>query len=220
MPPSYFSADLFDFLIKLKRNNRREWFQKNKATYESLIKEPCIRFISDFAQHLNEISPQLVADPRSSMFRIYRDIRFSPDKKPYKTHVGLQFNHRGNGKNVHAPGFYFHLEPARCFMAAGSWHPDGPSLLKIREAIVARPAEWKKTTKGWEMVGESLSRPPRGFPCDHPLVEDLKRKDFLLLIDLNEKQICSPKFMSEFVRGCRKMAPMVEFLSRALALKW
>jgi uncharacterized protein (TIGR02453 family) len=220
MPPSYFSPDLFEFLVKLKRNNRREWFQKNKATYELLIKEPSIRFISDFAQHLHEISPHLVADPRNSMFRIYRDIRFSADKKPYKTHVALQFNHRGNGKNVHAPGYYLHIEPGRCLMGAGSWHPDGPSLLKIREAIVARGDDWKKATKGWELAGESLSRPPRGFPNDHPLIEDLKRKDFLFVMDLSEKQICSPKFMGEFVSGCGKMAPLVAFLSKALSLKW
>ena len=220
MPQSYFSSDLFEFLAKLKRNNRREWFQKRKPQYEQVIKEPCIRFISEFAQHLHEINPHLVADPRSSMFRIYRDIRFSADKKPYKTHVGLQFNHRGGGKNVHAPGYYLHMEPGQSFVAAGVWHPDRASLLKIREAIVARPEEWKKATKGWELGGESLSRPPRGFPIDHPLVEDLKRKDFLLLIDLNEKQICSPKFMGEFVKGCREMAPMVEFLAKGMGMKW
>src|SRR3954463_13150887 len=105
---AHFSPELFEFLKQLKRNNKREWFLRNKPRYDSIIKESCIHFISDMAEPMHQISEHISVDPRSSMFRIYRDIRFSADKKPYKTHAALQFNHRGHGKNVHAPGFYLH----------------------------------------------------------------------------------------------------------------
>jgi len=218
---SYFTPELFDFLVKLKRNNRREWFLKNKARYEAIIKEPSIRFVCEAAEPLHSISPQLRSDPKSSMFRIYRDIRFSSDKRPYKTHVGLQFSHGGGGKDVHAPGYYLHLEPGGCFVCGGIWQPDRIPLLKIREAIVNKPDDWKKVTRGLTISDEDkLSRPPRGFPCEHPLMEDLKRKSFIALIDLTEDQICGSRFMNDFAKATRKMAPMVEFLARGLSLKW
>jgi len=221
MPQSYFSPEALTFLTQLKKNNRRPWFQKNKSRYDATIKEPCIRFISDFAIPLHDISPYLVADPRKSMFRIYRDIRFSHDKKPYKTHVGLQFGLRGpQGKDVHVPGYYLHMEPGDCGVYAGIWHPDNPTLLKIREAIVARPDEWKKVTRGFELVGDTLSRPPHGFPKDHPLIEDLKRKDFMITVPLEDDDICSARFMAQFTKACKKMAPLVEFVAKALDLKW
>lgn len=221
MPQSYFTPEALVFLKQLKKNNRRPWFLKNKERYEQSVKEPCIRFISDFAVPLHDISPHLVADPKNSMFRIYRDIRFSHDKKPYKTHVGLHFGLRGrDGKTVHVPGYYLHLEPGDCGIYAGIWHPDTPSLHKIRTAIVSNPNQWKKATRGWDMYGESLSRPPHGFPKDHPLVEDLKRKDFMISTPLEDDDICSPKFKSNFNRNCRKMAPLVEFLAKALEMKW
>lgn len=108
----YFEADLFRFLTRLKRSNKRDWFLAHKDEYEKYARDPGIRFISDFAVHLSEISPYLMADPRSSrgsLFRIYRDTRFSADKRPYKTNVAMRFSHRG--KDVHSPGFYLHLEP-------------------------------------------------------------------------------------------------------------
>jgi len=217
----YFTTDLFDFLVRLKRNNRREWFLKNKARYEAVIKEPCIRFVCDAAEPLQSISPHLRSDPRSSLFRVYRDIRFSSDKRPYKTHVGMQFSHGGGGKDVHAPGYYLHLEPGQCFVCGGIWQPDRLALLKVRESIVAKPDAWKKAVRGLTLSDEDkLSRPPRGFPCAHPLMEDLKRKSFIALIDLNEKQICGKSFMSDFTKSTKKIAPLVEFLARALEMKW
>ena len=220
MPQAHFSPDLFLFLSQLKKNNRRPWFLKNKSRYEVSIKEPCVRFVTDFAVPLQSISAHIASDPRTSMFRIYRDIRFSHDKKPYKTHVGLRFPVRRGKEDVHVPGYYLHLEPGDCGVYAGIWHPDNPTLLKIREAIVARPEAWKKATRGWELIGDALSRPPRGFPCDHPLVEDLKHRDFMISAHFSEKDICSPKFMNEMAKACKKMSPLVEFLVRALEMKW
>ncbi len=219
----YFTDELFGFLKQLKRRNKREWFQANKERYQAVVRDPCLRFVAELGEPLRQISPWLVADPhptRGSMFRIYRDTRFSADKRPYKTHVGMSFPHRGTKQKVHLPGFYLHLEPGGCFSAAGCWHPDYPALIRIRSAIVARPAAWKKAVRGLELEGDALSRPPRGYPADHPLVEDLKRKDFLASVQFTEAQVCGPRFMAEFIVACRKLSPLVEFLSQALALPY
>jgi len=223
MGESYFTSELFGFLRQLKRRNNREWFQANKPRYEAVVRDACLRFIADLAGRLHQISPWLVADPhptRGSLFRIYRDTRFSTDKRPYKTHVGMSFPHRGTKQKVHLPGFYLHLEPEGCFAAAGCWHPDAPTLIRIRSAIVARPEAWTKSVRRLELEGDALSRPPRGYPCDHPLVEDLKRKDFMASVDFTEEQVCGPRFMADFLTACRKLNPLVGFLSQALELPY
>src|SRR5512138_1023433 len=141
---AYFSPELFTFLRELKRHNRREWFLANKERYETVVRAPALRFISSFALPLRRISPHLVADAhptRGSLFRIYRDTRFSADKRPYKTHVGIHFAHE-NEKNVHAPGYYLHLEPENCFAAAGIWRPDAPTLTRIRTTIAQDGKAW------------------------------------------------------------------------------
>jgi uncharacterized protein (TIGR02453 family) len=223
MGESYFTPKLFGFLKQLKRNNKREWFQANKARYEEVARDPCLRFITDLAGPLQGISPWLTADPhptRGSLFRIYRDTRFSADKRPYKWHVGMSFPHRGTRQKVHLPGFYLHLEPESCFAAAGCWHPDNPTLIQIRSAIVARPEAWKKAARGLELEGDALRRPPRGYPCDHPLVEDLKRKDFIASVEFSQAQVCGPRFMAEFLAAARKLSPLAGFLSQALGLPY
>ena len=135
---SYFTKATFTFLKDLTENNKREWFHQNKHRYEDHVRDPAIRFITDFGAHLRTLSEHFRSDPRTvggSMFRIHRDTRFSKDKTPYKTAIGIQFRHE-LGKNAHAPGFYLHIDRGGCFAGAGMWHPDSPSLKKIREAIV------------------------------------------------------------------------------------
>ena len=220
--PAHYSPDLLRCLARLKRNNNRDWFQAHKEEYENLLRGPAVRFITDFAVPLAEISGSLVADPRStrgSLFRIYRDTRFSHDKRPYKTHLAMRFSHRG--KDVHSPGFYLHIEQQGCFAACGLWHPEPPTLLKVRNAIVSRPEEWRAVRKlvNWDDAGK-LSRPPRGFPCDHEFVEDLKLRDIGTAIEFTDKQVCSPQFMSRFTSACRKMAPLGSFLSSAVGLRF
>jgi len=127
MPDPYFTPELFSFLKQLKRNNRRNWFLKNKDRYEEIARQPALRFISDLRFQLRSVSPWLVADPaphRGSLFRIYRDVRFSSDKSPYKTHLAMQFRHAGSKEGVHRPGIYFHIEPGASFIAAGTWRPE------------------------------------------------------------------------------------------------
>jgi uncharacterized protein (TIGR02453 family) len=219
---SYFTPELFQFLTRLKRNNRRDWFQAHQEEWENDVRQPVLRFITDFAAPLYEVAPHLVADPRpsrGSMFRIYRDTRFSHDKRPYKTHVAMRFSHRG--KDVHSPGFYLHLEPGGCFAASGLWHPEPEILLKVRNAIVSRPKEWRAVRKllNWDDAGK-LRRPPRGFPADHEFVEDLKLRDLGTAVNFSDKQICSARFMPTFVAACRTMSPVAAFLSSAVGLKF
>lgn len=219
---SFFTPELFAFLRKLNRNNNREWFARNKSRYDELAVQPAMNFILAFAPHLARLSPHFVADARptrGSLFRIYRDTRFSPDAPPYKTHVGIHFSHE-KGKDAHAPVFYLHLEPDGCFVATGVWHPDGRALTKIRQGIVAEPAAWKKIAARLELEGESLIRPPKGFDPAHPFIEDLKRKDYIASEALTEEQICSPKLMQLFTAACKKMSPLAEFTTKALGLKY
>jgi uncharacterized protein (TIGR02453 family) len=223
MPDSaFFQPELFEFLRQLKRHNDREWFAKNKARYEQVVRDPALRFIAEFQSPLSRISLHFVADPRptrGSLFRIYRDTRFAADKRPFKTHVGMHFAH-ASGKDVHAPLFYLHLEPKACFAAAGVWHPDNRTLTRIRTAIVRQPEQWAKATRKLELEGDSLTRPPRGYDPEHPFIEDLKRKDFVASVALGDEQVCSRRFMRDFAAACRTMTPLVEFTTKALGLKY
>jgi uncharacterized protein (TIGR02453 family) len=222
----HFTPELFQFLRQLKRNNDRDWFAKNKQRYIDDVQQPVLDFVSDVGAGLRKISKNLVADPRpvgGSMFRIYRDTRFSKDKSPYKTAVGIRFPHRG-ARDVHAPGLYLHLEPGDVFIGAGIWHPDGKTTTMIRDAIVEKPAAWKKAvlgppfTSAYELSGDVLTRPPRGYDPEHPFVEDLKRKDFIGIRVLDENTATSERFLDSFLSMSRDATPLLRFLCDALAL--
>ncbi len=224
----HFTPALFGFLRDLERNNDRDWFAANKARYVAEVRDPMLDFIAGFAPHLKSISTRYVADPRAnggSLFRIHRDIRFSKDKRPYKTNAGAHFRHEA-ARDAHAPGFYLHLEPGGVFAASGVWHPDGPALAKIRTAIADDAAGWRRVTSAkalgarGELAGESLKRPPRGYDPDHHLIEDLKRKDFFALARYSEEEACAPGFMDDFAETCRTFSPLTRFLTRALDLPW
>ncbi len=220
----HFSPELFKFLKNLARNNDREWFAANKDRYESAVRDPFLQFIADFAAPLGGISPCFRADPKpsgGSLFRIYRDIRFSKDKSPYKTHVAASFFHGDSGKEIQAPGFYLHMEPGSCFAAAGLWHPDARTLTMVRTAIVGRPKEWQAIRRSkLDIEGERLTKPPRGFDPNHQFIDDLKLKDFVSSVRFSEKQVCSPRFLMEFAAACKKTVPLVRFLTTAVGLDW
>jgi uncharacterized protein (TIGR02453 family) len=188
------------------------------------VRDPFLRFIADFAAPLGSISPNFRADPKpsgGSLFRIYRDIRFSKDKSPYKTHVAASFSHSDSGKDIQAPGFYLHLEPGSCFAAAGLWHPDARTLTAVRTAIVERPKEWLAVRRSkLEIEGERLSKPPRGFDPNNQFVDDLKLKDFVNSVMFSEKQVCSPRFLMEYAEACKKTVPLVRFLTTSVGLDW
>ncbi|MFQ5973013.1 MAG: DUF2461 domain-containing protein [Alphaproteobacteria bacterium] len=225
---AYFTPALFAFLRELRDNNEKAWFQSNKDRYIADVRDPLLGFIADFGDHLGRISTQFLADPRpvgGSMFRIYRDTRFSKDKSPYKTAASAHFRHAW-GKDVHTPGFYLHLEPDLCFAGAGIWHPDADTLARIRDTMVADPASWKTATSGkafkaqWELGGESLKRNPRGYDPDHPLIEDLKRKDFVCGASFTEEDACAPGFMRQFTDMCRTAVPFMRYLTTAMGAPW
>lgn len=221
---SHFSSEFFGFLRELKENNNRDWFQVNKARYEEVVQEPAVRFIRDASVRLQKISPHVVGDPRpfgGSMTRIYRDTRFSPDKSPYKTHIGIHFRHAKVPKGDHAPGYFLYLQPGESGAYAGVWRPEPPGLKKIRDRIVAEPEAWKKVLQGKvELEGESLVRPPAGYDPKHLFIQDLRRKDFVAGRSLRETDIASPGFLNHFVDTCVSLDPLNAFLAKALGLPW
>src|SRR3954463_870074 len=171
-----FSPRLFAFLRELADHNEREWFNANKARYEQELKEPALAFVEDMAYRLPQVGPQLTADIRS-LFRIYRDTRFAKDKTPYKTHVGIYFRHARSAA-ADTAGMSVHLEPRHVFLGAGIWHPGTPARKRIRDALVARPHEWRDAVRAvgpdWRLAaGERVKRPPAGYAKDPPLIEDI-----------------------------------------------
>jgi uncharacterized protein (TIGR02453 family) len=217
-----FTPDTFRFLKDLNKNNDREWFAANKKRYEEHLKDPALRIISAFAPELKTISPHFMATPRS-LFRIYRDTRFAKDKTPYKTHVGLHFRH-DRSKDAHAPGFYLHVEPGSSFLGVGIWHPDGQALRAIREHIVEEPAAWKRASRAkafqatFELAGDRLKRPPKDFDPDHPLIEDLKWKDYIGIAELRDSFVTDPKLPKALGKTFKAGTPFMRFLCDALAV--
>ena len=229
MPKSpHFTPELLTFLRQLKRNNNRDWFNANKPRFIEHVRDPLSKFVVDFAPKLKKISPHFKADPRpngGSIFRIYRDTRFSKDKTPYKTWAAVQFRHDA-GKDVHAPGFYLHLEPGGVFAGVGVWHPDSSALAKIRTTIDEKRTDWKRMKSGktfkkfYEITGDSLKRAPKGYDPTHPLIEDLKRKDFVAISPFETEEILEPDFLERYAATARAAAPFMRFLTKAIGVDW
>ena len=226
MSETYFTPQSFAFLGKLANNNSRDWFKAHQDEYETQVREPALQLIRAMAPQLAKSSAHFRADDRKvggSLFRIQRDTRFSADKTPYKTHIGIRFRHE-RAKDVHSPLFYLHLEPGNHFVGAGLWHPEPKVARQIREFIVANPNGWKQATqsrafcKDFAMGGDSLVRPPRGFDPEHPLIEDLKRKDFVASTTLDDAQVLDASLPETLVAHYRRVAPLVEYLCDAVEL--
>jgi uncharacterized protein (TIGR02453 family) len=223
-----FGPELFSFLSDLRANNNREWFAANKQRYEEDVLEPALAFIDAFAPRLAKISPYFRADARpsgGSLFRIYRDTRFSKDKTPSKTNLGIHFRHE-RAKDAHAPGYYLHIGPGEVFAGGGIWHPDTEAATAIREAIVADPERWRRSTrsgafaKQLELGGDSLKRVPPWADPEHPFADDLKRKDFFASAHVSESDVVSLGFIDEYARLCGAAAPLMQFLCDALTVPY
>lgn len=224
----HFIPEFFKFFRQLKRHNNREWFQAHRNQYESDVRDPFLHFIEDFRPRLHKISPHFIADPRrsgGSLLRIYRDMRFRPDGDPYQTMAAARFPHVA-WKQVTAPGFYLHLEPGTSFLGSGLWHPEPETRNSVREAIIKDPVRWKKILNNkkfrsaCELSGESAKRMPLGIDPNHPLAEDLKRKDFITVTYFTEAQVCSADFLALVTASVAAAAPFIEFLTSALSLPW
>lgn len=220
-----FPNTFFGFFKELKQNNDRAWFAENKERYREEVVDPICEFITAIAPRLESISRHYVADPRpngGSMFRIYRDVRFSKDKRPFKEHGACQFRHE-SGRDAHAPGFYVHLAPDEVVYGGGIWKPPGPHLNKVRQAIADDPAAWAKVTGDKRLVetfgaveGDGLVRPPRGFDPDHPHIEDIKRKSFFAMRRVGPKDALAPGFIDDVETAFRAATPLMKFVSKSL----
>jgi uncharacterized protein (TIGR02453 family) len=217
-----FTADTLKFLRALKRNNRREWFNAHREQYEAHVRQPMTAIIERLADDLRTFAPELVASPKVSMYRIYRDTRFSENKTPYKTHVAAVFPTRGLLKHEGA-GVYFHVSPDEVWIGGGMYAPQPPQLLAVRghiathlkqlRAIVESPG-FRKTLG--DLEGEKLKRVPRGFAKDDPAAEYLKFRQFIAGADLPGAFTTSPKFYSTVLSVFREVVPLTRFLNAPL----
>lgn len=224
-----FPKDFFAFFRELKANNERPWFEANKQRFKDSVQAPMSAFIAAMGPRLAKISKNFTSDPRpngGSMFRIYRDVRFSKDKRPYKEHAACHFRHAA-GKDVHAPGFYMHFADDEVFFGGGMWMPPPDALARIREAIAKKSAAWKavKADKTFAKIfdgveGEALTRPPRGFDPAHPFIEDIKKKSFFAMHESDVKTASSPKLVDEVSRVFSAASPLMKFLCGAQNVKF
>lgn len=218
-----FQPALFEFLEQLAANNDRPWFLANKQRYERNVLEPALAFIRAFQPRLRSISRHFVASDRrmgGSLMRVYRDTRFAKGE-PYKTNLGIQFRHE-EGRDIHAPGFYIHIAPDECFLAVGLWRPEPAVLAQVWQAILESPGRWQRARddrrfrERFFLDGSSLRRPPRGFPADHPCVDDLKRTDFIAIEELDEKDVLSKGYLDYVATSFAASRSFMRFLCNAL----
>ncbi len=209
-----------DFLSDLKKNNDRTWFNNHKNDYESAL----ANFTDMVAMLLHGISTfdeRLIGvQPKECLFRIYRDVRFSKDKSPYKTWLSAAM--QGGGKNGLFPGYYIHIEPGNIYLGGGIWHPQKESLQNIREYIINHDAEFEKIVMDQsfknhfgELSGEQLKTAPKGYPKDHPQIKWLRYKDFLAGSTKNNVDFSSNKIIEEFIGDYKAMYPFIQFLNKA-----
>ena len=221
-PAPRFGKDTVSFLTRLKRNNRREWFNARKDEYEHAVRQPMLAILDRLAVDMRAIAPELLVGPKS-MYRIYRDIRFSENKQPYKTHVAASFWPRDLGKGVGA-GMYFHVAPDGVWIGGGMYAPEMPQLHKVREriagnvrqfrSIVEAPAFKRSLDGGLE--GEQLQRVPRGFPKDHEAAGYLRYRQFLAGKEFPARFATGPTFYPGMLDVFRRIAPLVRFLNEAV----
>lgn len=224
--PASFDKQTIAFLEELAANNNREWFKENKPRYEEQVLDVALHFIQSMQAPLAKIAPHFTAIPQrmgGSLMRVYRDTRFSKNKLPYKTNIGIQFRHE-QARDVHSPGYYVHIDPDQVFLGVGMWRPDSDSLRSIRERIVAKPAEWSRTTahakfrRHFELGGESLTRPPRGFDKEHEHIGDIKRKSFIGVRNLDVEDCLRPGFQRKVETSFSVATPFMQFLCKAVGV--
>lgn len=225
-----FRPAAFEFLRDLSRNNEKVWFEANRDVYEREVREPMRQLVETLDAKLGSIAPEIVGDPRRSMFRIHRDVRFSRNKSPYKTNAGAWLYHHDAGRKVGTAGegggagFYFHIDPTTCFTAGGMWMPARPALQRIREAIAAQPGALARLTSApafrrrFDGLREEakLQRVPRDFPPDHPAAEWLKLQSFTAVASIERRVVTSPRLVDRLCRDFEPLVPLVRWLNRAL----
>jgi len=220
---SGFPPEGIQFMRNLARNNRREWFQPRKATFEEQVKQPMRQLVEAVNAAMARFAPEYVADPDKAIYRIYRDTRFSKDKTPYKDHIAASFPRRGSPEGA---GYYFAVSHKELAIGGGIYMPAPETLLAIRTHMADHHQDFRKLVKSravkqlfGEVQGEQLTRVPKGFACDHPAADLLRHKQFLLYVELDPGLATTPEVYSEIVTRFRAMRPFLEFLNAPLAAK-
>ena len=228
-----FTPATLAFFRGLARNNRKPWFEAHRSDYDGQVVAPMRALIEELDVRLARFAPEITGDPKRSMFRIYRDVRFSKDKSPYKTNAGCWFWHRdadprvGDNAEAGGAGFYFHLQPGSSFTGAGIWMPPRPLLDKLRDAIAEDPRGFERVVKNPSFVRRfgglddeaNLKRMPRGFPETHPAARWLKYQSFVAGRELSDKQITSPQLVALLEEDFTRLLPLVRWLNGALGLR-
>ena len=222
MPSGFsgFPPEALKFFRDLKRNNRREWFQPRKETFDLHVRAPMIELVTALNSELAKFAPEYVTDPNRAIFRIYRDTRFSADKTPYKTHIAARFPRRG--LDTTAPSvFYFSVSSDEIGVGGGIYHPDPQAMLTIRTWIAQHHKELSrvlqdrrlKQTIG-ELQGDELRRMPKGFDTEHPAADLIRKKDWFLYAPLDTKLALGPELFKELRSRFRLMLPVLEALAK------
>jgi uncharacterized protein (TIGR02453 family) len=225
-----FRPATFTYLRRLARNNNRAWFEANRPSYEADVRGPLRALVEEMDARFGRMAPEIVGDPRRSIFRINRDIRFSRDKSPYKTHAACWFYHRDAGRQVGqeaeggSAGFYFHVQPGECFVGGGIWMPPRGQLGKIRDALAENPKAFEATITapavrrrfGGLSEEEMLTRLPRGYAPGHPAERWLRFQSFTLGRRLEDREVLSPRLPAILERDYAAMLPLVRWLNGAL----
>jgi uncharacterized protein (TIGR02453 family) len=209
------------FLADLRKHNQRHWFQPRKHIYEESVKAPMTEAIHRVGEALRRFAPEMVADPNVSLYRIYRDTRFSPDKSPYKTHAAAVFPFRGLPKNS-GPGLYFHISPEEVLIGGGMYMPEPDALRAVRARIAASPLEFVRLVESpqfrrafGELEGGQLKTMPKGFSADHPAARYLRHKQFLFGKVYSPSLATSPRFFPTLLNCFQEGMPLIRFLAKA-----
>jgi uncharacterized protein (TIGR02453 family) len=228
-----FTADTLRFFRGLERNNTKPWFEAHRADYEQKVRAPMQALIEEIDVRLARLAPEITGDPKRSMFRIYRDIRFSKDKSPYKTHAACWFRHRdaearvGSEAEGGGAGFYFQLAPGGSFVGGGIWMPPRPILNRLRDALADKTAQFERVVRDRGFVRRYrglddeavLKRMPRGFPETHPAGRWLRYQSFTAGRRLSDAQVISHRLAALLQEDFARLLPLVRWLNAALGLK-
>lgn len=228
-----FTLATLRFFRGLARNNRKPWFEAHRAEYDALVVAPMRELIEEMDVRLARFAPEIIGDPKRSMFRIYRDIRFSKDKSPYKTHAACWFYHRDGSRAVGreaaggGAGFYFQIAPGSCFLGGGMWMPPKEALHNLRDAIADDPRAFARTVTGPRVKrrfgglseDEALKRVPRGYAPDHPAARWLRQQSFTLGRELTDAQALGARLPALLEADFRLMVPLVRWINGTLGLK-
>lgn len=219
----YFRPEALTFLRNLKRHNDRDWFQPRKAQFEAELKQPMLAIIRKVSEAMLDFAPSHIRPAEKCLFRIYRDTRFSTDKRPYKTHVAAWWTHSGLEKTSGA-GYYFHVSPGEVIIAAGSYMPEKEQLAQIRHWLLDHHREFRKLLHNrrvrstfQEFEGNPLTRPPKGFPAEHPGMDLIRCRQWGLAATLPATEALKPNLAATIARHFRIAAPVVDALNTPIA---